>query len=84
MQSELFDLLFLDVLFGVENGIEAIERLKILQPDCEIVVMTGTPEVDALLESKRKGAFDYLAKPIRKASLLYHVQKILPDKSTTP
>ena len=45
MQNEAFDLLFLDVLFGVENGIEAIERLKILQPDCEIVVMTGNPEV---------------------------------------
>jgi len=80
MQAEFFDLLFLDVMFGAENGIEAIERLKILQPECKIVMITGSPELDGLLKAKCRGALDYLAKPIRKASLLYHVEHTLADK----
>ena len=83
MQVEPFDLLFLDVTLGIDNGIEAIERLKILQPDCQIVVITGNPHLDALVKAKSRGALDYLAKPIRKASLMYHVQNVLGPAAET-
>ena len=82
MQTESFDLLFLDVMFGVESGIDAIERLKILQPGCEIVVITGNPQVEALVKARSRGAFDYLAKPVRQPSLLYHAQKVLAGQGT--
>lgn len=79
MQVESFDLLFLDVLFGQENGIEAIKALKILQPNCKIVVITGNPRLQSLVEAKKEGALDYLAKPVREASLLYNAKKILAN-----
>jgi DNA-binding NtrC family response regulator len=77
MQSETFDLLFLDVMFGRENGIEAIQSLKDLQPECKIVVITGNPRLQSLVEAKKVGAVDYLTKPLREASLLYNVKKVL-------
>ncbi len=77
MQSDSFDLLFLDVMFGSDNGIEAIEALKNLQPDCKIVVITGNPRLQSLVEAKKVGAIDYLTKPVREASLLYNVKKAL-------
>ncbi len=77
MQSEPFDLLFLDVMFGRENGIEAIESLKNIQPNCKIVVITGNPRLQSLIEAKKVGAIDYLTKPVREASLLFNVKKVL-------
>lgn len=77
MQNSSYDLLLLDISFGIENGIESIQALKTLQPDCKIVIITGNPRLKTLLEAKRQGAVDYLAKPVREASLLYNVKKVL-------
>lgn len=77
MQKESFDLLLLDIGFGSENGIEAIQALKILQPDCKVIIITGDPRPQSLVEAKKQGASDYLAKPIYEASLLYNVRKAL-------
>ena len=77
MQSETFDMLFLDIMFGLENGVEAINALKIMQPECRIVMITGNPQLRSLVEAKKQGAVDYLIKPVRQASLLYNVRKVL-------
>ena len=77
MQQEAFDLLFLDIGFGTDNGIEAIQALKALQPECRIVIITGSPRQKSLIEAKKHGAIDYLAKPVYQASLLYNTKKVL-------
>ena len=77
MQAEPFDLLFLDIGFGADNGIESIHALKVLQPNCKVVIITGKPRVKSLVEAKKYGAVDYLVKPIHQASLLYNARKIL-------
>ena len=81
MQSGPFDLLFLDISFGTENGIEAIQTLKVLQPDCAVVIITGDPRPETTVQARRYGAVDYLAKPVREASLLYIAQKVLTRKT---
>jgi DNA-binding NtrC family response regulator len=77
MQREAFDLLFLDIGLGTENGIEAIQALKVLQPDCRIVTITGSPRLKSLVDAKKYGAIDYLVKPVHQASLLYNTKKVL-------
>jgi DNA-binding NtrC family response regulator len=76
-QQKSFDLLFLDIRFGTENGIEAIQALKVLQPDYRIVIITGSPLLKTLVEAKRYGAIDYLVKPVHQASLIYNTKKVL-------
>ena len=80
MQTKPFDLLFLDIRLGSDNGIEAIQDIKVLQPDCSIVIITGAPNSKTISRARGYGAVDYLAKPIRKASLLYIAQKVLAHK----
>ena len=77
MQTEAFDLLVLDVNLGNDNGITAIEQLTTLQPECKVVIITGNPRLQSLVEARRLGAVDYLSKPVREASLLYNVRKVL-------
>ena len=80
MQQESFDLLFLDIGLGTDNGIEAIQRFKVLQPDCKIVIITGSPQHKSRIEAKKYGAIDYLAKPVFQASLLYNTQRLLTKR----
>ena len=79
MQQEAFDLLFLDIGFGTDNGIEAIQTLKALQPDCKIVIITGRPQHKSRIEARKYGAIDYLAKPVYQASLLYNTRMVLTN-----
>ena len=77
MRVETFDLLFLDIKFGADDGIEAIPELKGLQPDCAVVIITGNPDTKTISRARKQGAADYLVKPVRQTSLLYIVQKTL-------
>ena len=79
MQAGSFDLLFLDIGLGTENGIEAIKGLKLLQPNCKIVMITGALNSASNCYSRKYGAEDYLVKPIRQHSLLYIAQKVLAN-----
>ena len=81
MQSGPIDLLFLDISLGNDDGIEAIKSLKVLQPECSIVIITGAPDPRTIVKARSYGAKDYLAKPIREASLLYIAQKTLAHKT---
>jgi ActR/RegA family two-component response regulator len=76
-RSNLVAILFLDIRFGTENGIEAIQALKVLQPDYRIVIITGSPLLKTLVEAKRYGAIDCLVKPVHQASLTYNTKKVL-------
>lgn len=80
LQSEHFDLLFLDVGIGQDNGIDAIEGIKVLQPNCEIVIITGRLDTRAIARARHSGAVDYLVKPIHEASLKFIAQKALVNK----
>lgn len=80
MQTEPFDLLFLDIGLGVDNGIEAIQGLQVLQPNCSVVIITGSLNSKAIVKARHYGALDYLVKPIRQPSLLYIAQKVLSKK----
>ena len=82
MQVESFDILFLDIGLGSDNGITAIQELKVMQPNCSIVIITGDPEPKAMTMARGYGAVDFLVKPIRQASLHYIAQKTLANKVT--
>ena len=77
VRQEPFDLLFLDINLGEENGLDALDPIRKLQPECSIVMITGAFSSKSVLKARIHGASDYLAKPIRKASLLYVAGKEL-------
>ena len=80
MQENRFDLLFLDICLGLDNGIEAIEGLKVLQPNCKIIIITGSLDSKAIARARRFGAEDYVVKPIHEASLKFIVEKTLRNE----
>ena len=58
------DLLFVDINMPFLNGLDFIEKLKAVQPDALIIVITGYDDFKYAQKALRLGVFDYLLKPI--------------------
>jgi NtrC-family two-component system response regulator AlgB len=58
-----FDLIFLDLRLGTDNGLDLIGPLLAENPWAKIVVITAYASVDTAVEAMKRGASDYLPKP---------------------
>lgn len=65
--KERFDLVFLDIYMGNENGVDTAEALRRFDTDCLLVFTTTS--ADHALEGFRVRAFHYLVKPFADADL---------------
>ena len=65
-----YDLVFLDISLGQESGLDLLVELRQRSPFCPVVMITGSPEVHTATEALRRGAFDYVPKPLRQDTLL--------------
>jgi DNA-binding NtrC family response regulator len=59
-----FDMVLLDVNLPGRDGYQLLEQLARERPDLSVVMLTASTGVEAVVESMRRGAFDYLTKPI--------------------
>lgn len=65
LESGVFDLAFLDVRLGTEDGLELIPSILSLSPWTRIVVITAYASVETAVEAMRRGASDYISKPFK-------------------
>lgn len=63
VRSTPIDVVTLDLRMPVMSGVEVMERIKELDPDIEIIVITGYSSLDSALRGIRSGVFDYITKP---------------------
>ncbi|MEF2096099.1 response regulator [Bacillus sp. CFBP9009] len=66
------DLVLLDMKIPGMDGIEILKRMKVVDPDIRVIIMTAYGELDMIQEAKDLGAMTHFAKPfdiddIRKA-----------------
>jgi two-component system response regulator HydG len=64
VQERPFDLILMDVRMLKVSGIEALERIKAFNPAIPITIMTAYSSVETAVEALKKGAYDYLTKPL--------------------
>lgn len=76
LRRERCDLALIDIYLGTENGLEVLQRLKAIRPDCECVMMTAQATVETVTRSVAEGALEYLGKPILIPDLLALVRRI--------
>lgn len=73
--KEHFDLVFLDIYMGNENGVDTAEHLRRFDPDCLLVFTTASP--DHALEGFRVRALHYLVKPYQETELAALFEEII-------
>jgi len=59
-----FDLVLMDIRMVRISGIEALEEIRKLNPAIPIILMTAFASVETAVEALKKGAYDYLTKPL--------------------
>lgn len=64
VKSENPDLMLLDITMPVMGGLEVIERLKSLNINIPIIVITSNTDMEVAQKTLTLGAYDYIAKPI--------------------
>ena len=62
------------------DGIEVLEKFQELIPDTPVVMISGHGNIDTAVESIKKGAFDYIEKPLDLNRLLITIRNAM-DKS---
>lgn len=75
-----FDLMLSDIKMPGMDGIELLERVVVLQPECTVVMISGHGDIETAVDSIKKGAYDYISKPPDLNRLLNTVRNAL-DKS---
>ncbi|MBW6508897.1 MAG: EAL domain-containing protein [Desulfuromonadales bacterium] len=66
------DLVLCDLRMPEMNGLEVLQTIKAESPDTPIVVVSGTGIIGDAIEAIRRGAWNYLLKPIQDMSVLLH------------
>ena len=74
------DLALVDIKMPGIDGIEVLERLKQLDPQVEVVILTGHGNVDTAIAAMKLGAFDYLSKPYKLTELDIVVERALEKR----
>ncbi len=75
--GDRIDLLVFDVVMPVMNGREAYQEIRAMKKDIKVLFMSGYTNDVVLEKGIRKGAVDYVSKPLTPRQLLYKVREVL-------
>jgi two-component system response regulator HydG len=59
-----FDLVLMDIRMLKVSGIEALDQIKVFNPVIPVIIMTAFSSVETAVQALKKGAYDYLTKPL--------------------
>jgi DNA-binding NtrC family response regulator len=76
-ETYIFDAALVDIHIGDMTGIDVLEAVKRRDPELDVVIMTGYPEVETAVQALRLGAYDYLIKPLEWTSLQHVLKRIV-------
>src|SRR4026208_883120 len=75
------DAVITDMMLPDVDGIELVRKFKQLDPEAEVIVITGQGNIPRSVEAVKAGAFDFLEKPIDAERLLDKLEKAIEQKS---
>lgn len=80
-----FDLLICDVRLPGMSGFDLVRKVKSIQPELPVIMITGYASPESEQEARRLGVENYFAKPMDMAALLAAIQIVLakPDQSSS-
>ena len=71
------DLVLLDIGLPGISGLEALTEIKKLEPDILVIMITAYEDIDTVISAMKRGAQDYIIKPIQLDSLKICIQNAL-------
>jgi NtrC-family two-component system response regulator AlgB len=76
LRQESFEVAFLDIRLGTENGLDLLPDLLTLSPRLAVIVITAYSSIETAVLAIQRGAFDYLAKPFKPAQIAQMLERV--------
>ena len=64
VQSSEFDIILCDIKMPEMDGLEVLEQIRKIKPESTVVMISGHGTIDTAVEAIKKGAFDFIEKPL--------------------
>src|SRR3989449_4256908 len=90
IEEESFDILVSDIYLGDDSGLNLLERMKAVNSDAEVVIMTAHGSMETAVHAVHNGAFDYISKPFvvdEMLGILHRIEekfRMVEDSARTP
>lgn len=64
LEKESFDLIFCDIKMPRMDGLEVLEKIREKEIESPVVIITGHGSVETAVDALKKGAYDFIQKPL--------------------
>ncbi|TND09045.1 MAG: Fis family transcriptional regulator [Bacteroidetes bacterium] len=79
-QKDKFDIILCDIKMPKMDGLEMLDKLMLTNPDMPLIMISGHGNIETAVEAVKKGAYDFIQKPLDLNRLLVTIRNAL-DKS---
>jgi len=79
LEGDSFSLIFLDIKLPDVMGVDLLPKIRQINPDLPVVILTAHATLDAAIQAVRGGARDFLVKPIDPKTIIERVGQILKE-----
>ena len=76
LESQVIDVVLLDLKLPGAGGMEALHRIKQERPDTEVIVVTACGTVQSAVQAMKNGAYDYVTKPFSMDELRILLERV--------
>jgi two-component system nitrogen regulation response regulator NtrX len=77
IEREMPDLVFLDVRMPGMDGLEVLDRIRVVSDTLPVVIVSGHGTVATAVEATKRGAFDFIEKPLESERVLVTVRNAI-------
>lgn len=80
IQKDVFDLALIDFKLPGMDGMQLISEIVKSQPHTLTILLTGCADIDSAVEAMKRGASDYLTKPVALDEMLVRIRRVLEER----
>ncbi len=81
LQRQAIDVALLDLMFEDLTGLEILQKAQAQGIGSEIILITGQGSIETAVEAMRRGAYDYLTKPVSSRDLVRIISHALERRA---
>jgi signal transduction histidine kinase len=80
IKKHRYDLVVTDIVMPEVDGIQLLQKVKEVQPDAEVIIITAYSSCNTALDALHMGAFDYIPKPFNPSELKMKILKAVDKR----
>src|SRR6476646_3965973 len=80
LRKQPVDILITDLRMRSMSGMELLEACKTVDPTVEVILITAFGTVEIAVEAMKKGAYDFITKPLQRLQVLKTVERALEKR----